>query len=215
MLNCSLHRSELDERVAGVRELLAANRGTSVARQTRGLSLVLLYGAYENLLTSLSRSILETAVKLRVGNKRLRPGLQLVAAYPKLRSVSDSKSSALWKRGADVIELLSSGRECTIEPNVFPNDGSNFKKPQVQTFCNVYGLPNPAPILQEVWIQLEVVVTERNEIAHGQLTPEEVGRRYSADDMDKLVDIWHQRWTDFIDWVESAASYRDFYRLPR
>ena len=154
-------------------------------------------------------------VKLRVGNRRLRPGLKLIAAYPKLVSVSDSKSSAVWVRGADVIDQIFSTSVCTVSPDVFPNDGSNFRKSQVITFCSVFGLSNPAPVLREVWGRLDTIVTERNGVAHGRLTPEEMGRNYTENDMNQLIDLWQLRWTDFLNWVEASAATRDFFRLPR
>jgi hypothetical protein len=70
-------------------------------------------------------------------------------------------------------------------------------------------------MLKEVWTQLDTVVSERNGVAHGRLTPDQVGRNYSIADLRELVARWEQRWGEFIDNVESKAASREFFRLPR
>lgn len=221
MLNCGVHRADLQQRLATVRAILSAGHVTAVpaipdvSKESRGLAIVLLYAAYENLLTTLSRSILEVATQLRVGNKRLQNGLKVVAVRSQLQSASSLSQAAIWKSGFDIVTTLGDGRQCTISPSVFPNDGSNFRRSQVTTFCKVFGLTDPGPILREVWQRLDTIVIERNAIAHGRETPGDVGRRYSLADLHVLVDLWDKRWMEFIDWVEMSASHRDFYRTPR
>ena len=221
MLDCALHRAEFQQRMSVVRALLAAGHQTGsnpspdVSKESRGLAILLLYAAYENLLTSLSRSLLEVAVRLRVGNKRLRTGLKIVAVHSKLQSTSASPAAAIWRSGFELMETLSDGRLCTISPDIFPNDGSNFRRSQVLTFCKVFGLTDPGPILREAWQRLDTIVSERNSIAHGREAPGDVGRRYTQQELNDLVDLWDARWMEFLTWVESTAQSRDFYRMPR
>ena len=47
------------------------------------------------------------------------------------------------------------------------------------------------------------------------LTADEVGRRYTVDEMRALAYLWQVRWTDFLDVVETSAASRDFYRTRR
>ena len=190
-------------------------RSTQISREVRGLVVLLLYATYENLLTSVCRSLLEEASRLKVGNRRLRPGLKLVAAYAKLQAVAGSSPTGIWKAGLDVVDTLHDSRNCSLAPAVFPNDGTNFRRSQVMTVCRVFGLSSPAPILREVWGQIDGVVAQRNAIAHGRLTPGDVGRDYSYTDINDLVNVWDTRWHEFLDWIELAASTRDFFRLPR
>lgn len=177
--------------------------------------MVLLYAAYENLLVTLCRSLLETAKQLGVGNRRLRPGLRLIAAHARLQAVSSLAPTAIWRAGFDLVDTVSHARECTISTDTFPNDGTHFRRSQVLTFCKVFNLGDPAPILREAWNRLDTIVAERNAVAHGRLTAGDVGRNYSPADMQRLVEIWELRWNEFINWVESAAVTRDFFRIPR
>ena len=219
MINYSVQRQDFIQRLDVVRGIISAThpQGTTapISREARGMAIVLLYAAYENLLTSLFRSILETVIGLRVGNRRLRPGLKLVASHGKLQSLRSVSAAAIWRMGFDLVATLSDSRVCSIAPDVFPNDGSHFRRPQVITFCQVLGLEDPAPVLREVWQRIDTVVSERNAIAHGRITPGDVGRNYSLADTQMLVDLWQLRWCEFMDWIEASATSRDFFRLPR
>lgn len=69
----------------------------------------------------------------------------------------------------------------------FPHDGSYMRRSQVSLFCELLGIGDPGPILREVWSRLDTVVIARNDIAHGTVTPDEVGRRYSVDEVRALA----------------------------
>ncbi|MDT0164984.1 hypothetical protein Q9R32_05390 [Actinotalea sp. AC32] len=222
MISVQLHRDALDDRIDVVRRLLdathpAALSGTGpVAREARGLAILLLFAAYENLLYSLTRTLLDAAKGLRVGNRRLRPGFRMFAisgAVASLRTVGDKRlfSSAIPK----LLHAAADGRQCTIDVDAFPSDGSYMKSSQVVLWCDVFGLPHPGSLLSNVWSSLDAIVSDRNGIAHGRLTPQDVGRRYTESEIRALVEAWSMDWKSFLDAVESAASTRDFFRLPR
>lgn len=214
------YRDELVRRLAAVRRVLAAAHPTSPAsgipdagREARGLVIVLLFASYENLLTSVCRRLLEIASTLRVGNRRLHRGFQLFAVHNHLQSIAAASEAKIWREsGTRLLTCAFDSRACTINTNLFPSDGSFMKRSQVTLFCSVFGLGDPGPLLQEVWDRLDTVVTERNGIAHGRLTPEEVGRNYSLADIETLVMAWEQRWISFIDHIERMAQDRCFYR---
>lgn len=219
LLSCAVIKADFLERISAARALLNAAHpngiNTSTSRDVRGLTIILLYAAYENLLQGVARAILEAAMKLKVGNKRLRPGLKLVASHTYIESMVSVSSTGVWKAGLKLIDTIDESRTCTLSSDVFPNDGSHFRRPQVRTFCKVFGLADPGPILLSVWQRIDSLVAERNAIAHGKMTAADVGRSYSFSDMIDLIDDWEVAWVRFIDWVELSASTRDFYRLPR
>lgn len=215
------YRDELARRLDAVRRILDAAHPTSTplgapnaSRDARGLAILLLFASYENLLTSLCCRLLEIAATLRVGNRRLRRGFRLFAVHNLFQSISAVSEGKIWQdAGPRLLDCAFDSRQCSINSNLFPSDGSFMKRSQVELFCEIFDLGDPGPVLQEVWGRLNTVVTERNGIAHGSLTPEEVGRNYSLAEIQMLVNVWQQRWTDFIDRVESRAQHRSFYRL--
>lgn len=219
MLSCEGHRVELATRIASIVALLDATHAQpqpgvpDVGREARGLTVLLLYAAYERLLVSLCRSVLEEAASLRVGNRRLKPGLKLFAARSSLEALAVSGPNAIWTgRGLDLVNVLDHGRRCTIDARMFPTDGSHMRRQQVATICQVLTLGDPAPVLRDVWDRIDTIVDERNKIAHGAETADEIGRRYTIGEVRALVSLWLQRWTDFLNWVESRGSGREFFR---
>lgn len=222
MLDCTAIRNDFNAQLRSIRALLDATHQTSqptspdVSREVRGLCIVLLYASYERLLHSLCRAILEATKKLRVGNRRLKAGLQVFAAFQKLQSLNSVSPSAIWRgHGLEVVNALHESRACTIPPEVFPTDGSHMRHEQIHTFCTIFALDPPAPILREVWRRIDTIVSERNAIAHGALTADEVGRNYSVGELRQLVNLWELRWTTFLQQAEAKASTRDFFRSPR
>jgi hypothetical protein len=187
-----------------------------ISREARGLVIVLLFGAYENLLSSLTRTLLETALALRVGNRRLRPGFRAFALVPSAKSIKDLSEKKLYSHGLPrLVEAADpGGRICTIDPNSFPADGSFMKASQVTLWCEIFNIANPDLILHRTWATIDAVVAERNGIAHGRLTADEVGRRYTEGEIRQLVNDWRDDWLDFLQTVERFARSRDFYRMP-
>lgn len=224
--DCAPIRADFTARITIVRQLLDATRlgptGSppapglpDVSREARGVAIVLLYAAYEALLKATARRLLEAAVRTRVGNRRLQPGYQVAAVFSKLQAISAIKDSKIWKGpGTDIVNAIFAGQPSSIDPTLFPDTGDNFKRAQVFALCELLGLGDPGPVLKDVWLGLDSVVVQRNNVAHGLETATEVGRQYSDADLTNLVDAWALRWGQFLDWVEAAGTSRDLYRRP-
>lgn len=211
---------ELTTRIDTIRRLVVAAHASGsaspdITREARGLAVLLLFAAYENLLTSLCRGVLEAAAKLRVGNRRLKTGLRVFAVYSDLQAIANASDRKIWQEGPRLMATAAQSRGCTLNTNAFPADGSFMKSSQVRLVCDLFDLGDPGPILKEVWSRLDTVVTERNHIAHGKSTPEEIGRNYSLADINTLVDLWEKRWSEFLQHVGTQAASRDFFRHAR
>lgn len=219
MFDAQIFRDELIRRIARVERIIDAAHTTSIpeigediGREIRGLAIVLLYASYENLLTSICRTILDTALSLQICNNKLRNGLKLFAIYESIQSICDTAPGKIWSgKGLELLSKATDTHKCTINSGVFPNDGSFMKRTQVAVFFNLFELGDPGAILKEVWTNLDVIVDERNGIAHGRLTPDEVGRNYTLRDIRSLTTSWKDRWISFIDHVEANAKLNRFY----
>lgn len=220
MISVQAHKDDLHDRIATVTRLLdatCAGTGGGVSREARGLAVLLLFAAYENLLTSLTRTLLEGAVRCGVGVRRLRPGFRMFAVAGKVASLRHTSSKKVYVSAlpALVEAMESAARPARIDTDEFPMDGSYFRRSQIQVWCRTFGIANPEKILAKVWLRIDAIVSERNGVAHGRLTPEEVGRNYSEADIRLLVANWEEAWLCFLSTVGQLASSRDFFRTPR
>jgi hypothetical protein len=226
MINFNPHGIEFQDRIDSAIRLVDETHpslpphGTSIpgpiSREAKGLVFVLLFGAYENLMHSLTRSLLEEALKMHVGNRRLRPGFRAFALVSSAKSIKDLSDKRLYSHGLPKLVNAADpgGRVCTIDPNSFPVDGSFMKSSQIIVWCNLFDISDPHLILHRTWTLIDAVVAQRNAIAHGRLTPDQVGRDYSEIEIRRLINDWRDDWVDFLNIVEAKAKSRDFYRTP-
>ncbi|MFI0799785.1 MAE_28990/MAE_18760 family HEPN-like nuclease [Amycolatopsis lurida] len=221
-VDCNPLRDTFRDRIAAARRLVDATKlqqaplgssaPTDVSREARGLAVLLLFAAYENLLKNLCRSLLENISKSRAHASSLKPALRLFLAHSELTSVSAGGQNKLWKSaGLEVIRAIAKRPASEIDVDLFPDDGSYMKSSQVKLFCEVFDFGDPGPILRGAWHRLNTIVDQRNSIAHGSRAPEEVGRGYSHNDILNLINIWETSWMDFLTWVESSCKGKKFY----
>lgn len=189
---------------------------TVISREIKGFVFILLFGAYENLMSTLTRTLLEEALKMRVGNKRLQSGFRAFALAGSAKSLRDLSEKKIFSHGLPKLVQAADpgGRTCTIDPNSFPSDGSFMKSSQITVWCNLFDISNPQLILHRTWTLIDAVVSQRNAIAHGRLTPDQVGRDYSEIEIRQLIQDWRDDWMDFLQAVENRAKSRDFFRVP-
>lgn len=222
MISVAPHREALKERIDVVLSLIDETHPTPpdvgpISREARGLAIVLLFAAYEELLRSLTRTLLETVVRLRISNSRLQPGLRAFAlkdAAKSLRNVGEKK--VFVTAIPAIIELVGrTDRQPTVNTGDFPDDGSFMKQSQVEVWARTFQIGPPAAVLKGVWNSIDAVVTQRNKIAHGALTPQDVGRGYTEGEIRDLIANWYADWDQFLVHVETCASTRDFFRVSR
>ncbi len=226
MINLATHRADLLARIDSATRLIDETHPGSptgalmapppISREARGLVIVLLFASYENLLTTLTRTLLEAAIKLRVGNRRLQPGFRAMAMTNAGKSVMDTAPKKLFSHSLPLLVKTSDpgGRICTLDPSTFPADGSFMKSSQIMLWCKIFDIGSPSAILRRTWGSIDAVVADRNGIAHGRLTADQVGRNYSEPEIRKLIADWRDDWLDFLQVVETRASTRDFFRVP-
>lgn len=223
MIDVQPHVDDLTDRIATAERLIdethpaGAVAGGPISREARGLTIVLLFAAYENLLHSLTRTLLDAAIRLRVSNRRLRPGFRAFALVNSAKSLRDVSGKRLYSHGLRrmVRDADPGGRVCTIDPNSFPDDGSFMKRSQIELWCELFSMNDPHLILHRTWGSIDAIVSQRNAIAHGRQTPDDVGRDYTELEIRALVADWRDDWLDFLEAVRVAGLSRDFYRSPR
>lgn len=221
MLDLSMHRADLEDRMASAKALVTSGELTvgaadDISRETRGLAVVLVFAAYENMLKTLTTSVLEYVAGSRAKNRRLKPGFKLIATHNKFQGLFELGPKHLWTgRGLDLMETAMSTSVLSVHANVFPMDGSFMKQSQVSTICTLFDFGDPSVPLGRTWSEINAVVGQRNAIAHGQRRADEVGRTYSYLETLALIENWRASWLQFIDWVEGQCQTSDFFLLPR
>lgn len=211
-------RQEFEDRMDTILRILDSTHGNhsaGVERESRGLAILLMFAAYERLLHELTRLLIDAASRLRVGNRRLRPGFRALALHSYAVSLRDSSPTKFYSKTlTTLVAEADRRRDCTLSSDVFPDDGSYMKASQISVWCSLFKLPPAQQVLKNIWPNIDGVVSDRNGIAHGRLLPEQVGRDRSEADVRGLLHAWRSDWIAFVDHIQAVGSSRDFYREP-
>lgn len=185
---------------------------SSIEREARGLSVLLMFAAYENLLKSCTRQLIESAIQVRVHQSRLTEPFFAIAMQSSIRGVRDTGERKLPLKSKHFARSVRRRAQANLDTSFFPDDGSFMKLSQVQEWCKFFDSPTILSTLGRIAGHLDGVVSDRNAIAHGRVSPSEVGRRRSEPEVRQLLTDWRTCWTDFVRAVEVAANDRAFYR---
>ncbi len=190
-------RNEVAVRVLEVRDLLlivSANDPIGERGRTRGASatckglfFVHLYGVYEYAITSAVQAALDTMRAATMSCRDVRRSLLALVLNPTWDGVSKVGRKKLWKKRVALIGAMDDDAPMATCDTLFPNDGTQFRKTQLETIWHVFGIGAPVLPHERLKLRIDILVDNRNAIAHGRRTASEVGRDYTSADLGDLV----------------------------
>lgn len=173
-----------------VDETLSAEKtNNDVSSINKGLFFVYIYGIFEDtireIVVATINEINNNSFKINQCSFGLFP-LVFTNEYDALHNVGNDKK---WERRWDISNKLINNDIVSIPTDTFPTDGKNIRIRQLKSIANSFGvncnvLPRP-----EVGGYVQTMVNNRNDIAHGNKLPKEVGRGYTINDIKKTVKI--------------------------
>ena len=211
-------RNEVAVRVLEVRDLLvvtAANdrpisggsrtRGASVT--CKGLFFVHLYGVYEYAITSTVQAALNTMRVAAMSCGAVRRSLLALVLDATWNGVSQVGRKKLWKKRTALIGAMEDDAPmATLSDTLFPYDGTQFRKTQLETIWLVFGIEVPVLPDERLKNRIDGLVENRNAIAHGRRTASEVGRDYTSAELGNWVTDIDSIVQYFIDTMNAHCS---------
>jgi HEPN superfamily RiboL-PSP-like protein len=188
-----LIRAEINARILVAKQLAALIRASEVARSLeaavlKGLIFVHLYGIYENAIHSAVRAVLASVRSDQMSPRDLHYKILTLVLHREFASASDAGRLRMWKQRLDLVNSFDSATPLkSLDDTIFPSDGSHYRIAQLETIWTVFGIVVPVVPEPRYIGRIEELVENRNAIAHGRRTPEEVGGRYSVSDIEKRV----------------------------
>jgi hypothetical protein len=161
--------------------------GDVVTRATKGLVFVHNYAAYEYVVTQCVYALNTELNRRAIPLNRLRTELLSVALHPECGSLIDGSLKKTWALRCELFSRARSAAGAAVHEQLLPKDGSHFRPAQLELVWSLFGMPPPfVEKLRHLGL-IEEMVENRNKIAHGLESPENVGRRYSANDIVERV----------------------------
>ena len=88
-----------------------------------------------------------------------------------------------WECRLTLFQKAFSDDPAAVNNQVMPHDGSHFRYSQLRFLLRVFGI-NRLPIRHQIHAaRIDEVVRNRNAVAHGRETAENVGKRYTQSDI--------------------------------
>ncbi len=189
--------AEAAARVLGATHLLRAARTLEEGTPPRldesalckGFMFVHLYAIYEYSVNAIVQGALSF-----IRESELRPlDLHSQALTLVLNSKFDSAAAVgrnkVWEHRLELVRSLSAVEPLVaLDNSLFPADGSHYRSRQLETIWKVFGLSGPVVPDNRLLERINELVENRNAIAHGRRTADDVGRRYSLKDLEKRID---------------------------
>ena len=150
---------------------------------SRGLFFVYAYGIYEEVIRKvISATIHELNCANVTIDKCIYELYDLIFSkeYDALYHVG---SEHKWDKRWQISEKLQQNPLMSIDANTFPTDGKNLRYRQLNSLATSFGIRGSVLPRSEIGGYITELVDNRNDIAHGNKTPKEVGRNYTKDNL--------------------------------
>lgn len=155
---------------------------------SKGLAFVQMYAIYEFTLHGAVEASIEAVCQLELSMGELRRELIALFLGNEFTSIRDCGVERRWKLQTQIMIKASSATSLTSSNNkVFPTDGSHYRRSQLQTIWDIFGVTSSIVPSGRIYPLIDELVENRNAIAHGRRTSDDVGRGYSETDIDKKI----------------------------
>lgn len=193
----ALLRAEVDDRFLLIQQILNtlghietdSSFPPDVPRTLKGLVFVQLYAVYEHCVCNAVQAALRSVNRQALSLRELRHELLAMALDDGCKSLSNCGTERMWPVRVMLLGKSRSAEAAEIPENLFPADGSHYRIGQLRTIWTLFGMASPEVPDNRLIGRIDELVELRNGIAHGRLRAEEVGRRFSLNDLqDRFVD---------------------------
>lgn len=110
-----------------------------------------------------------------------------------------------------LLTFVSTDDPLSLETSIFPDNGSYFAYSQIELWFTIFNIPLP-PSLPQFQYHYTAIRKRRNEISHGEMTAEEVGRNSSTSEVRELAEKVEKLLDTLCDVLIEASSRPDFFR---
>ena len=183
-------QSEVESRFSHIEAYFRATRHFrgDLSATAKGLSFVQVYSVYEFTVRSVLRVALDSIERHNHKVRDISPSLMAVFLDSELEALRACSQDKIWQYRINLFEKAYSKDKIRIRNrSAQPHDGSHFRYTNLLIIFKVFGINRlPVPRRRHS-ARVNEVVDHRNLIAHGSETPEEIGRRYTNEEIRKMI----------------------------
>lgn len=163
---------------------LDPGRNIEFAKTQKGLFFVHLYGIYEWTIHSTIVEAISQINSSSIPLNLVKPIFYSVALHSSCDSLHNVGNSKKWERRWNLFNQISTSDYVNIPSDIMPTDGGNFKVKQLRSICSSFAIHKDLfERMSDIGI-IDELVEKRNEIAHGNSSPSDVGSRFTFSDLE-------------------------------
>lgn len=155
----------------------------------KGLIFVQLYGVIEYTVTSAIAKCVFYINRENIRMSEIKPIIIGMALSPELDSLTQVHSKK-WEKRYDIFQKIEQDTIVHILDDIIPTDGKNIHYPQLESIQKTFCLTDPIFHDNRFRGRLQDIVSNRVNIAHGNLSAADIGARVTPQELrDRLNEV--------------------------
>lgn len=179
------HR-ELDKFVQLLSTLGDSRNMNSSKRTMKGLFFVHAYAIIEYSIYSAVGKTIQTINSQFITLSDIKCVMLSMALNAKIESIKDVGRNKVWDKKADLFRQFDNNSKVDIDVALMPTDGRNITISQLHSIWNLFCIELPIVPRPELNSRINEITENRRSISHGRNKPEDVGRRYTDNEITRI-----------------------------
>lgn len=167
--------------------LRVSARVTELARETRAMAYVAASAGLESLVTAVIDGVVTEVAACACPLSQLRLSLFAIVCEPELEALRVLGRGRLWERRCSMFERVADADTPFTDTAIRPLDGRTLRATHFATIWRVFGFTGSSLPGGIHGGALEDLATNRNDVAHGMVNPQTIGRRKTVDDVLRML----------------------------
>ena len=180
------------------------------ARSLRGVVYVLLYGAVEYSVSNAVQTVLRFISESDASYSELRQSVYAIALDAHFTSLAFVGSEKKWAKRLELLEHQTSASICRIRDDLLTDQLQNVRISTLRSLFGALGLNGDVVSHPSFLGYINDIADRRNELAHGELSPADVGGRKTNDDVERALSAVDDTVSYLLDRFENYCRQREF-----
>lgn len=183
-------QSEIYDRFLEVESFLNTTRNFrgNMGAAAKGLVFIQVYAAYEFTVRGVVQTAIDSINAHRHKVKDMTPSLMTLYLDRELSSLRDTGLRNIWSARLNLLQRVFSDDVITLANDTGPpSDGTHYRHTHLITIFNAFGIHRLPARRRRHLFRIDEVVGNRNQIAHGEESASDIGRRYTRSEIKHII----------------------------
>lgn len=178
----------------------------------KGLFFVYIYGVYEATISQTVIRCIELINNSNVNISSCREELLCLILNDEYNSIKSVGANKRWEKRWEVSSKFIENGIVKINANIIPTDGKNYRHSQLKSVWTSFGVENNILPRNEIGGRIDEMVNFRNDIAHGNDSPKNIGKKFTISDLESKFNDINEYCTYIVDVFEDYIQNKKYLR---